>query len=242
MEEKIFTNQNRYEASALKSYSKQHLADAMDQLNTFQQSTSEDVVTAWWDFFWDVLVSKYRDIYKYDRPTSLLLSSSSHGLCRVTRPNAENFLYAPDFMGYDRWWSEMVGYWGKPGQASPGRESMGVPPLVFETTKTREEFHEKYPSGEQTRHFLHPTFTAEEVPVVPIIPSPPVPVLPPAAVDVDSPVSPPSSETTTTNPVVKYGGGGYLLGILSTVLFMTLWKRLNPKAGYDRIPDSDIRI
>lgn len=137
-------------------------------------------------------------------------------------------------MGYDRWWSEMVGYWGKPGQASPGRQPMGVPPLVFETTNTREELQEKYPSGEETRYFLHPSFTAEEVPNVPIAPPPP-------AADVDSPDST-SSETSTTNPLVKYGGGGYLLGILSTVIFMALWKRMNPKAGYDRIPDSDIRI
>lgn len=72
IEEKIFTNQNRFEASALKSYSKQRLTDAMSQLNDFQQSTSEDVVTAWWDFFWDVVVSKYRDIYKYATPLPFL--------------------------------------------------------------------------------------------------------------------------------------------------------------------------
>lgn len=44
----------------------------MSQLNDFQQSTSEDVVTAWWDFFWDVVVSKYRDIYKYATPLPFL--------------------------------------------------------------------------------------------------------------------------------------------------------------------------
>jgi hypothetical protein len=141
-------------------------------------------------------------------------------------------------MGYDRWWTEMVGYWGKPGQAAPGRQPMGVPPLVFETTSTPEEFQEKYPAGEQTRHFLHPSFTADE-------PTPVVPVTPPVT-PVD-PVSPPTSDvptttTSSTNPVVTYGGGGYLLGIISTILGMALWNKMNPKAGYDRIPDSDIRI
>jgi dipeptidase len=64
LEEVIFSRQNKFEASALKAYSKNHLPDALDQLNEFQQSTGEYVVSSWWDFFWDVIVSKYRDIYK----------------------------------------------------------------------------------------------------------------------------------------------------------------------------------
>lgn len=148
-------------------------------------------------------------------------------------------------MGYDRWWSEMVGYWGKPGQAAPGRqEPMGVPPLVFETTSNQEEFNQKYPAAGKTRFYLHPSFSASDVVVSASQPQPqPTPT--------EQPPIPPTTSTTTdntppltetSNPLVKYGGSGYVLGIISTVIVMGLWNMMNKKSGYERIPDSNINI
>jgi hypothetical protein len=152
---------------------------------------------------------------------------------RVTRPNEENFINAPDFMGYDRWWAEMVGYWGKPGKASPGRVPLGVAPLVFETAATPEEFKEKYPLDGDTRLYLHASFSPTDT----IAPVPSAPVT-------SDPITIPGAKTEEegSSALWKYGGGGYFLGIVSTVIVMALWNSMSEKRGYEAITDSNIRI
>jgi hypothetical protein len=126
-------------------------------------------------------------------------------------------------MGYDRWWAEMVGYWGKPGKASPGREPLGVPPLVFETAATPEEFQEKYPLAGDTRLYLHASFSPSDITVPPSdVPTTPI--------------------VTESNPLWKYGGSGFFLGIISTVIALALWNMMTEKRGYNPIPDSNIQI
>ncbi|CAE7626851.1 unnamed protein product, partial [Symbiodinium microadriaticum] len=92
---------------------------------------------------------------------------------RITRPHAENFLNAPDFIGYDRWYAEFVGFWKAPGAASPGRKPMGVAPMVFETVGSVEEYEKVYPEGGKTRFYLHPTFQQTETIIVPEEPAAP---------------------------------------------------------------------
>mmetsp|Transcript_13720 Transcript_13720/g.14261 ORF Transcript_13720/g.14261 Transcript_13720/m.14261 type:complete len:715 (+) Transcript_13720:67-2211(+) len=200
LEEQIFTKQHKFETSAAKQLAKNNIQEALNELNRFQQETGEYAVQEWWNFFWGTIVSKYRDIYK------------------ITRPNAENFLNAPDFMGYDRWWSEMVGYWGLPGQAAPGRQPLGVPPLVFETTKNQEEFEKKYPLAGETRYFLHPSFAASDV----VIPAP----------------DPNATTESTFN--LSSGATGFLFGFFASLLIVFIWSKFNTKSGYERIPDSNV--
>ena len=142
---------------------------------------------------------------------------------RVTRPHAENFLNAPDFMGYDRWWSEMVGYWGLPGQASPGRQPLGIPPLVFEATKNKEEFETKYPLSGQTKYFLHPSFSASDV----VVPAP-------------DPNNPPTEVNDESNSNWTYGTSGFIFGLITSFILMFIWNKVNSKSGYQTIPDSNI--
>eukprot|EP00602_Paraphysomonas_sp_CaronLab_P001527 CAMPEP_0185030236 /NCGR_PEP_ID=MMETSP1103-20130426/17058_1 /TAXON_ID=36769 /ORGANISM="Paraphysomonas bandaiensis, Strain Caron Lab Isolate" /LENGTH=696 /DNA_ID=CAMNT_0027565273 /DNA_START=81 /DNA_END=2171 /DNA_ORIENTATION=- len=225
MEEKIFSAQSKIEASAVKAISKDNVDDAIGRLSDFQEDISGDMVAEWWDFFW-AMTAKYRDIYK------------------VTRPNSESFLNAPDFIGYERWWSEMVGFWGAPGKASPMRKSpVGIPPMVFDAQKTQDDFDKKYPAGAETKYFLHPDFSADE----------PSPAVAPSRIpdgdddgsepirnEGDDFVRPPARDYSDT--ATLFGTGGFLLGFALATVGFCIWKKYTDKQGYATIPDSNFNL
>ena len=139
-------------------------------------------------------------------------------IIRITRPHAENFLDAPDFIGYDRWYAEFVGTWKAPGAAGPGRKPVGVAPMVFETLSSVEEYDKRFPLGGDTRFYLHPNFDPTE----------PVVVL---------------AESANAVPSSGYGMMllGVVIGFAAAFIFYnayhTFW--VKSQQGYSRINESD---
>lgn len=228
LEGEIFDAQRKVETAAIKSISKGNNKEAENILQNFQTDVGNGLVEKWWDFFFGTVVSKYRDIYK------------------VSRPHEENFLNAPDFIGYDRWWSEMVGFWGAPGKPGPNRLPAGVPPMVYETQKTREIYDTVYPDAPNTRYYLHPTFKVEEEVQTPaatedrITTSGPTPVPESPAGGDEVPDEENVSESTSFSPFTS-SLLGYVLGVITTWLFFFCRGGRNGGQGaYQTIPDANL--
>lgn len=63
IEAKIFEQQHSVEQTAISLLSTADVKQAVAILQKFQEEACESILTAWWDFFY-VVVVKYRDIAK----------------------------------------------------------------------------------------------------------------------------------------------------------------------------------
>ena len=153
LEFKLFSAQKEVESAALLLFSGQNVRPnhnninaldepTMDTLNPptipallqkYQDTASNDVLNAWWQFFFQ-MVGKYRDVYK------------------IVDIHVENFNRAFNYLTVPRWWFEQMGYWGAPGTPSPEqKEASPVYPLNVPSEDSKEIYDQKYPNG-----FYHP--------------------------------------------------------------------------------------
>lgn len=220
-ERDIFAKQEEAEADAVKDFtkgSKSGHRKGIDILQTFQESTAKGLVGAWWDFFFE-MCGKYRDIYK------------------VTRPNSESFLQAADYIGYERWYAEMIGFWGAPGKASPKRAApSGVSPMAFQGAASHEKFLEMYPDGTDSKYLLHPKFAGGEPAPLPVSP-PAHDKTPDAPVPGSEPEPAPEASWDYSSTATYFGCGGVVLGMVLSAVGCSIWSKFSDQ-GYARIPDN----
>lgn len=150
VEAKLFSTQKEVETSALLIYNGQSVIPNIGSVNSnleepslgtlnptsipillqkYQETASNDVVNAWWQFFFE-MAGKYRDVYK------------------IVDIHVENFNRAYEYLSVPRWWFEQIGFWGAPGTAAPGeKEATPIYPLNVPSEDSQKNYEQKYPKG-----------------------------------------------------------------------------------------------
>jgi hypothetical protein len=150
VEAKLFSTQKEVETSALLIYNGQSVIPNIGSVNSnleepslgtlnptsipillqkYQETASNDVVNAWWQFFFE-MAGKYRDVYN------------------IEDIHVENFNRAYEYLSVPRWWFEQIGFWGAPGTAAPGeKEATPIYPLNVPSEDSQKNYEQKYPKG-----------------------------------------------------------------------------------------------